>query len=139
MHRSDFFAVAVLSDNLHHCRSLLELQGPPPRRFTGFLAALKPVHPNKVGILDMFHSDALDVMSLCLEGISFSTCILQPLYEVTDGIAGSMRAYWIDQFGIWALCIARNPTKHLPWTPKGQVSIGGLAKGAALVLREAMD
>ena len=32
-----------------------------------------------------------------------------------------------------------NPTKHLPWTPKGQVSIGGLAKGAALVLREAMD
>ncbi len=32
-----------------------------------------------------------------------------------------------------------NPTKNLPWTPKGQVSIGGLAKGAALVLRETMD
>lgn len=32
-----------------------------------------------------------------------------------------------------------NPTKNLPWTPKGQVSIGGLAKGAALVLKEVLD
>jgi hypothetical protein len=32
-----------------------------------------------------------------------------------------------------------NPTKNLPWTPKGQVSVGGLAKGAALVLRETVD
>mgnify|MGYP003456223107 FL=1 len=32
-----------------------------------------------------------------------------------------------------------NPTKHLPWTPKGHVSIGGLAKGAALVLKEVLD
>lgn len=32
-----------------------------------------------------------------------------------------------------------NPTKHLPWKPKGSVSIGGLAKGAALVLKEAQD
>lgn len=32
-----------------------------------------------------------------------------------------------------------NPTKNLPWTPKGQVAIGGLAKGAALVLKETAD
>ena len=32
-----------------------------------------------------------------------------------------------------------NPTKHFPWTPKGSVSIGGLARGAALVLRQSMD
>ncbi|HEK1010725.1 TPA: hypothetical protein SMP92_004027 [Pseudomonas putida] len=32
-----------------------------------------------------------------------------------------------------------NPTKHLPWKPKGSVSIGGLAKGAALILKEALD
>ncbi|WP_417539819.1 sacsin N-terminal ATP-binding-like domain-containing protein [Marinobacter sp.] len=32
-----------------------------------------------------------------------------------------------------------NPTKHLPWKPKGAVSVGGLAKGAALVLKEALD
>lgn len=32
-----------------------------------------------------------------------------------------------------------NPTKHLPWKPKGSVSVGGLAKGAALVLKETLD